>query len=226
MRKMTLRETFGHLFEEPTPDKPYEDFLWGEKRGKGEEDLDDEIDLYNDFYGVIHGAGMDEISKDTVDRLVRLRDAGTYTDVLEVPRKFSRALRVIEINADNPPSWVDPSLTGLKGVSKVLRGDIEMPMWRGHNVVSWTVDPMAAMHMLTEDILPRNQWVAVLSVDLNKHRADFIGNPAEMKHISLDYAWQAEVWQVRDTICDKIAIVDKSLLTSVTATQVIAAVYR
>ena len=73
------------LLENLTPEKPYEEFLWGQDRGKDEEDLDSEIDLYNDFYDFVHVGDGHAVPKSKVAQLINLRDAGTYTDVLQVP---------------------------------------------------------------------------------------------------------------------------------------------
>jgi len=210
------------LFEEPTPEKPYEEFLWGEDREKGEADLDSEIDLYNYFNDFVHLGDVHAMPKASVAELIRLRDANTYTDVLEVPGSYSQAWRVIELSSSDPPSWVDEDLGGRSELAPTLiQRDIPMPMFRGRTMVSWTVDPMSAMQMLTENV-SGGDWVCVLRVNLNSHRSDFLGNPDELQFITQDFAWQREVFQVRDTTCDLAVICSKSLMGPRETQQVMA----
>jgi len=212
------------LFEEPTPEKPYEEFLWGEDRAKGEEDLDSEIDLYNYFNDFVHLGDLYAMPKEKVAELIRLRDANTYTDVLEVPAKFKYAWRVIELSSSKPPGWVDADLAGRSELAPTLiQKDIPMPMWQGRSMVSWTVDPMSAMQMLTENV-SQGDWVCVLRVDLGSNRQDFLGNPDELEFITQDFAWQREVFQVRDTTCDLAAICSKDMLDGRTTQQLMSMV--
>jgi len=201
------------LLENPTPEKPYEEFLWGQDRGKDEEDLDSEIDLYNDFYDFVHVGDGHAVPKNKVTQLINLRDTGTYTDVLQVPSRYRYAWRVIELDANNPPSWIDADLVGKTDLPPtLLKKNFSMPLWSGQSLVSWTVDDIAVMQLLIENVHPSKQWVCVIRVDLGSHRQDFLGNPDELSFITQDFAWQQEVFQARDTTCDLAAVCSKSLM--------------
>lgn len=201
------------LKEEASADDVFGQYLFGDDRGLPERDTELEMDMNDKFKSTFTGF-MSDITKADVDLLVKLRDEGKYTDILQVPPYAKRAWRMIEVTMSKIPPALHPGINKNTAIrsqvfsqAQLFTGNVTMPL-HSYNVNSWTISPQALKQLANEN-LGEGDHIVLLSVDLSSQKNKFILNPGNMQQVNPEYFWQAEIWQVVPVVCDKWAIVRK-----------------
>ena len=191
-------------------DDIYGEYLFGEERPDVfEKDTPEEHEIAHSFESAFEGSMLD-VDREDILRLLALRASGKYNDVLDVPQKFSRVWRVVEIDSETNPQIALGTSTLNRPIA-VSHKSFEMPMWNNYPVVSWTIGTKATKELILDEMSNKNT-VVVFSCDLTTQRDKFILNPSKMTKISDNYSWQAEVWQVQPVKVDVWAACNKKWL--------------
>lgn len=199
------------LKEEATESDVFGMYLFGTDRGLPEPDNEPEMDLNDKFNNTFTGF-MDDLKKSDVDLLVKLRDEGKYTDILQVPPYAKRAWRVIEVKMSQIPASLHPGIdknTAIRNQTfsqaQSFTGNVTMPL-HNYYVNSWTISSQSLKQVAQEELGVGN-YVIILSADLSSQKDKFLLNPGNMQDVNPKYFWQAEIWQIAPIVCDKWSIV-------------------
>lgn len=212
MQESLLKKYISEILkEEATANDIFGQYLFGTDRGLPEPDNEPEMDMNDKFKSTFTGF-MSDMTKQDVDILVKLRDEGKYTDILQVPPYAKRAWRTIEVNMSKIPPALHPGInkntairTQVFSQAQVFTGNVTMPLHK-YSVNSWTISHQA-LSQLTQEDLGEGDYIILLSADLSSQKNKFILNPGNMQQVNPEYFWQAEIWQVAPVVCDKWVIV-------------------
>ena len=197
-----LRQIIRHaLKEEATDADIYGQILFGDERGLDEPNTSQESAIADAFEDTFIG-NMDSLRPVDVQKLVKLRDEGKYTDILQVPPYAKRAWRIIEVKPRDVKFFggLDPYKDDFND-PKLFNQKLNMPLFN-YAVNSWTVHPQA-LRTLSKEVVGMGQFQVILSADLSTQRDAFILNPSNLQPLNPQFFWQAEIWQVAPVICDK-----------------------
>lgn len=189
------------LKEEATANDIYGKVMFGKERGLGEPNTSQE-DAMADAFKDTFFSDMRSLRPIDIQNLVKLRDEGKYTDILQVPAYVKRAWRVIEINPSNEKFFagLDPYKDDFSK-PRLFEQNLSMPLFK-YAVNSWTISPQS-LRELSKEVVGSGQFQVILSVDLSSQRDAFILNPGNLQPLSQEFFWQAEIWQVAPVVCDK-----------------------
>lgn len=201
------------LKEEATEDDVYGKYLFGDERRLPEPDTEEELELSDKFHSAFDGF-MNDLTFADVKQLIKLRDEGKYTDILEVPSYAKRAWRVIEADLSQIPANLHPGIDKNAAIknrtfseAQLFTGNVTLPLHR-YYVNSWTINRQSMEQLAGEDLGTGNHRI-IFSLDLPSQKDKFLLNPGNMQQVNPNYFWQAEIWQVAPVVCDKWSIVRK-----------------
>lgn len=204
--RQLIRET---LQPEAEKDDIYGEYLFGEERPDVfEEDTPEENDLAVAFANFFDG-DIDAVGSKDIRSLVDLRKSGKYNAVLDVPQKFSRAYRIVEVDSATYPDLKLGEEKSSKRSISVFDKVSPLSLWQGRAATSWTVDPKAVERFLFDPIYGKKDTILILICDLSSTRENFMMDPDKFLKINEDYSWQSEIWQINKTSIHSAIAVNK-----------------
>lgn len=209
-------DLYPYLFEEKDPpEKPFGNILFGQERELPTEDNPEpntkkEKSLVFDLERHYHGQ-MGELSR-WIDQLLSLKDEGEYLDVLEVPRQYQYAYRVVAIKDSDLASLLGvdeiPPFTAPNKVVKHPTGTVYRT-WGARKHFSWTVNTEVFLRILDDwwefpkhDRYKGRDFLVFFRAPIKGNT--FIMNPSETEEIADQYAYQEEVISVGNVRCDGV----------------------
>jgi len=203
------------LFCEQSESAPFGKELFGQELGRPKKDPEtntkDENELKRDVQRHYQGS-MEDLSP-WIPELVRLRDAGKYKNVLQVPSKYKYAYRAmgdIELgqlgqmmpDSESSDRLYETSFEPNKLYS--VAGANYMESGKPHS--SWTVE-FEAIKKIYEDwggfgFGQRTSFIVFLRAPIKTN--NFILNPDVTGFLSKQYDYQREILSIGDVSCDKM----------------------